>query len=86
MSAHGKRKLGNPTVDNGALCMPTQHNSSNSLLDKIETAELLNISLRTLNNKLKAGAIPHVRLGKLVRFIPSDLERYIQANRIGGGE
>jgi len=71
-------------IDNGALCMKTQHNSSDSLLDKIQTAELLNISLRTLDTKLKAGAIPNVRLGKLVRFIPSDIQKYIEAHRIGG--
>jgi len=64
--------------------MSKQNNSSNGLLDKIQTAELLNISLRTLDNKLKAGVIPHVRLGKLVRFIPSDIEKYIQGHRIGG--
>jgi excisionase family DNA binding protein len=66
--------------------MKTQTKSqfSTSLLDKKETAVLLNISLRNLNTKLKAGAIPHVRLGKLVRFIPSDLDRYIQSHRIGG--
>jgi excisionase family DNA binding protein len=64
--------------------MIKQRNSSNGLLDKIQTAELLNISLRTLDNKLKAGVISHVRLGKLVRFIPSDVENYIQAHKIGG--
>jgi excisionase family DNA binding protein len=64
--------------------MTLQHNSSNSLLDKIQTAERLNISLRTLDNRIKAGAIPFVRLGKLVRFIPSDIERFIEAHKIGG--
>ena len=63
--------------------MTLQHNSSNSLLDKIQTAERLNISLRTLDNRIKAGAIPFVRLGKLVRFIPSDIERFIEAHKIG---
>jgi excisionase family DNA binding protein len=64
--------------------MTLQHNSSNSLLDKIQTAERLNISLRTLDNRIKAGAIPFVRLGKLVRFIPSDIEKFIEAHKIGG--
>ena len=66
--------------------MTMQHNSSNSLLDKIQTAERLNISLRTLDNRIKAGAIPFVRLGKLVRFIPSDIERFIEAHKIGGAK
>jgi excisionase family DNA binding protein len=64
--------------------MTLQDNSSNSLLDKIQTAERLNISLRTLDNRIKAGAIPFVRLGKLVRFIPSDIEKFIEAHKIGG--
>jgi hypothetical protein len=58
--------------------------TSSSLLDKNQTAELLNISLRNLDTKLKAGMIPHVRLGKLVRFIPADIGKYIEARRIGG--
>ena len=64
--------------------MTLQDNSSNSLLDKIQTAERLNISLRTLDNRIKAGAIPFVRLGKLVRFIPSDIQKFIEAHKIGG--
>ena len=58
--------------------------TSSSLLDKNQAAELLNISLRNLDTKLKAGMIPHVRLGKLVRFIPSDIQKYIEAHKLGG--
>ena len=64
--------------------LETRDSSSSALLDKTETAKLLNISPRTLDTKVKGGLIPHVRLGKLVRFIPSDLDRYIQSHRIGG--
>ena len=64
--------------------MTLHDDSSNSLLDKIQTAERLNISLRTLDNRIKAGAIPFVRLGKLVRFIPSDIAKFIEAHRVGG--
>jgi excisionase family DNA binding protein len=64
--------------------MKMQETSSYNLLDKIETAERLRISLRTLDNRIKAGTIPFVRLGKLVRFIPSDIEKFIEAHKIGG--
>jgi excisionase family DNA binding protein len=64
--------------------MKMQPTSSYNLLDKIETAERLRISLRTLDNRIKAGTIPFVRLGKLVRFIPSDIEKFIEAHKIGG--
>jgi excisionase family DNA binding protein len=64
--------------------MTTQETDSNNLLDKIETAKRLRISLRTLDNRIKAGTIPFVRLGKLVRFIPSDIEKFIEAHKVGG--
>jgi excisionase family DNA binding protein len=64
--------------------MKMQETSSYNLLDKIETAQRLRISLRTLDNRIKAGTIPFVRLGKLVRFIPSDIEKFIEAHKIGG--
>jgi excisionase family DNA binding protein len=64
--------------------MKRQETDSNNLLDKIETAERLRISLRTLDNRIKAGTIPFVRLGKLVRFVPSDIEKFIEAHKIGG--
>ena len=64
--------------------MTLQHNSSNSLLDKIQTAERINISLRNLDNRIKAGTIPFVKIGRLVRFIPSDIEKFIEAHKIGG--
>ena len=66
--------------------MKMQETSSYNLLDKIETAERLRISLRTLDSRIKAGTIPFVRLGKLVRFIPSDIEKFILERRIGGRE
>jgi excisionase family DNA binding protein len=67
--------------------MQMQSSSSDSLsnlLSKAQAADRLNISLRTLDYKLKAGLLPHVRMGKLVRFIPSDIEKFIEAHKIGG--
>ncbi len=63
--------------------MKMQDNSSQSLLDKIQAAERINISLRNLDNRIKAGTIPFVKIGRLVRFIPSDIERFIEAHKIG---
>jgi excisionase family DNA binding protein len=64
--------------------MTLQDNSGNSLLDKIQTAERINISLRNLDNRIKAGTIPFVKIGRLVRFIPSDIEKFIEAHKVGG--
>jgi excisionase family DNA binding protein len=63
--------------------MQLQDKSIN-LLNKQETAERLNISQRTLDNRIKAGTIPYLKLGKLIRFLPSDIEQFIQSLKIGG--
>jgi excisionase family DNA binding protein len=66
--------------------MILQDNSSNGvdLLSREQAARRLNFSTRKLHYLVKEGQIPHVRLGRLMRFIPADLEAYIQAHRIGG--
>jgi excisionase family DNA binding protein len=57
--------------------------ATEDLLDKAQTAQRLNISPRTLDNRIKAGAIPYVKLGKLIRFVPADVARFIESQRIG---
>lgn len=52
------------------------------LMDKARTAQRLNISTRTLDNRIKAGVIPFVKLGKLIRFIPADVQQFIESKRI----
>jgi excisionase family DNA binding protein len=55
------------------------------LLDRRQAAGRLKFSTRKLYNETKEGRIPHVRLGRLVRFIPADLDAYVEAHRMGGG-
>jgi predicted DNA-binding transcriptional regulator AlpA len=52
------------------------------LLTEIETAQLLGISPRTLQNWRRSGRGPvHVRLGGLVRYAPQDVESFIAQGR-----
>jgi excisionase family DNA binding protein len=64
--------------------METQQPSTDHLLDKWQVLERLKMSLRTLDNHIKAGTIPYVKLGKFVRFIPSDIDKFIKSHKIGG--
>ena len=50
-------------------------------VNRFELAELLNVSLRTVDRMIAAGEIRvrHVR-GKAVRFLRSDVEEYLKAN------
>jgi hypothetical protein len=40
--------------------------------------------MRALDNRIQAGVIPFIKLGKMVRFIPSDLEKFIKDHKLGG--
>jgi len=51
------------------------------LLTAREAAEELTISERTLWTLTKAGEIPSVRIGRSVRYLPSDLSDYVIACR-----
>jgi len=56
------------------------------LLDKPQVCRRLRISLRKLDYDLHAGVIPHIKLGRTVRFVPDDIERLINSRRIGGSK
>lgn len=50
-----------------------------TLLDKRQVAELLNISVKTLDLWIHKSQGPKlIRLGRLVRFKQSDVEEFIQ--------
>jgi hypothetical protein len=58
--------------------------SAGPLLTEVETAQLLGVSPRTLQNWRRTGRGPvHVRLGGLVRYAPADVEAFIAASRRG---
>lgn len=51
------------------------------LLKVKEAADVLGISVSTMNNLYYRGEVRHVRVGKRsVRFKVSELERYVEAN------
>jgi hypothetical protein len=54
------------------------------LWNKTQAARALGICVRTLDYKTANGQIPHVKIGKITRFIPGDIEAFIQMHRIGG--
>lgn len=51
------------------------------LLTVDQIAEILNESTKTTRRRIKSGELPHIRLGRLVRVLPDDLERYIASRR-----
>jgi len=51
------------------------------LLDAPEVSERLGVPLSWVRDAARRNAIPHVRLGRYVRFDPSDIERWIEEQK-----
>ena len=62
--------------------MPDRADSSlPRLLSLEDTAEVLGCSQKTLQRRIKAGELPVIRDGRLVRVHPQDLARYVAVRR-----
>ncbi len=48
------------------------------LLDAAEVAELLNVPVSWVRESTRSGAMPHVRLGRYVRFSAADVEAWLE--------
>jgi excisionase family DNA binding protein len=57
---------------------------SERLLDAVELAELLHVPVRWVRESTRAGAIPHVRLGRYVRYELSEVESWLEQCRRAG--
>ena len=64
--------------------MPNNPPITPALLTPEETAEFLKISPRKLWGMMASGEIPHIRLGRCVRYPVDDLHRWIDDQKKGG--
>ena len=53
------------------------------LLTVLEVALALNTSEKTVRRRIKAGELPVIQDGRIVRIRPDDLRAYIALRRIG---
>ena len=51
-----------------------------------EVAKMLRMSRQTIYNMVKAGDIPHFRIGNKVRFNRADLDALMQTKSVTTGE
>lgn len=61
------------------------NDATTGLLDTEDVARRAKVCERTVTywRDRKKDPLPHVRLGRAVRFIPEDVEAFIRAHRIG---
>ena len=62
----------------GALIML----SKKHLLNKTQVAELLGFKIYTIDAWVSQRRIPYIKLGRLVRFNPDEIEKWIEEKRI----
>jgi excisionase family DNA binding protein len=56
---------------------------SERLLDARAAGDLLGVPATWLLAQARKNAVPHVRLGKYVRFVADDLERWVETVKRG---
>ena len=81
----GRRAPKNPARTAPAVSDPTQGTPEHGeplLVDKRGAARLLSISERKLWELTNRREIPHVRIGKSVRYAPADLREWVDTIRI----
>ncbi len=59
----------------------TEQAALTPLLTLQDSADILQVSLKTLRRRIDAGELPVIRDGRILRVHPNDLERYISARR-----
>jgi excisionase family DNA binding protein len=56
-----------------------------NLLSPRDAADLLGVSERGFFRLTKSGAVPTVRIGRLLKIDPADLRAFIDSCKTGGG-
>jgi len=55
--------------------------AGNGLLDKLDVAQYLYVSVGTVDNLRKKGKLGAIKVGSKVRFKPAEVERYLESER-----
>lgn len=56
------------------------NSTASQLLNRAQAATYLGVALRTIDELIRTGSLPCVRIGRSVRFRPASLEDFIEAN------
>lgn len=54
------------------------------LLDAAAAARLLSVRPSWIYEAVRAGRLPHLKIGRHIRFLRSDLEDWVLTRRVGG--
>jgi len=58
--------------------------NGNESMNIDEVAEMLHVSKAYVYKKCQAKIMPHVRIGKMLRFMRKDVEDWVNAHKVEG--
>jgi excisionase family DNA binding protein len=58
---------------------------SERLLTAAEVAERLAVPVGWVREHTRSGAIPHIRLGRYIRYVDDDVDAWVESLKAGGG-
>jgi excisionase family DNA binding protein len=58
---------------------------SDKLLSADDVAELLSVPTSWVREHTRTGAIPHIQLGRYVRYTEADVRAWLESLKTGGG-
>lgn len=61
--------------------MPVPHFERRSLLDVEAAASYLAVTPRWIRRAVTNKTVPYIKVGKLLRFDPDDLDRYLESHK-----
>lgn len=76
--------MGFGSKQNGATMSQHYADYTQPLLTPQQTARLLSISPRKLWSLTHEGRLPHLRIGRCIRYSREDLQRWLANERRGG--
>ena len=70
-------------VERPAMIPSDRHSDGSPLLTVHDIARLLRVHEKTVYELVRRGAIPHIRLGRCVRFSLEDVTRWLGSRKEG---
>ena len=64
--------------------LPPKSTLSEPLLDSRDAAALLSVRPSWVYEAVRSGRLPHLKVGRHIRFLRSDLEAWVVDQRAGG--